>query len=143
MRGDLLHNMMGKETKTIFEGFFGQVSLEYPCRRNGTVSYLDIFARENQFVLGVEIETTCRHGIDNALKATAVNIPLWVIVPTGKVKLKLLRKLKPLALRPGGEPIKILLLGQLEQELKSYLSLRTLGNGQTNIASSQNSKGGI
>ena len=58
-------------------------------------------------------------------KATLVDVPLWVIVPTRKLKLELIRRLNSLALRPGGEPIKVLLLGQLEQSFVNYLSQRT------------------
>ena len=133
MRGDKLHNMMGFEAGIIMCGFFSQVIPEYRYRRNGTVTYFDLFAREGKFVLAVEIETTCRHGFDNAIKADNVGIPLWIIVPISKVKLQLLRKLKPQGLRPGGEPIKILLLGQLERELEDYLSLYKLTSSKKSV----------
>lgn len=142
MRGDPLHNMMGNRTGTTLRGFFSEVYLEYKYCKNDVVTYIDAFAREKQFVLACEIETTSRHGVDNALKAAAVNIPLWIIVPTNNVKVKLSCKLKSLQLRPGSEPIKILLLGQLEMELEEYLSLRALPNKQPNIMTLHNSKGG-
>ena len=141
MRGKALHNMMANRTGTTLHGFFHEVNPEYKCSRNGTVSYLDLYARENQFVLGCEIETTVRHGVDNALKATAVNIPLWIIVPTNSVRVKLLRKLKPLQLRPAGEPIKVLLPGQLERQLEKYLSLCALSKKQADIVTLHNPKG--
>jgi hypothetical protein len=62
-------------------------------------------------------------------------------VPTSNVKEQLLHKLKPLQLRPGGEPIKILLLGQLQEELEKYMSLKTLANPQTGITALNDSKG--
>ncbi len=142
MRGEILHNTMGKTTGATLQGFFSEVYPEYKYCRNGTVTYLDLFARQSQFVFAFEIETTARHGVDNAIKATAVDIPLWIIVPNNKVKVKLLHKLKPLKLRPGGKPIKILLLGQLQRELEECPSLKPLSNQQTDISVRSNSKGG-
>ena len=133
MRGDPLHNAMGREIGLTLENYFFEVHPEYKYCRNGIVTFLDLFASQGSFVFACEIETTARHGVDNAVKAAAVNIPLWIIVPTNKVKLKLLRRLKPLKLRPGGEPIKILLLGQLQKELEGYLSLRRVSELQSNI----------
>ena len=141
MRGDPLHNTIGKEAGTTLEDYFTEVFPEYRCSKNGTVTFFDLFARQNRFVLACEIETTSRHGVDNAIKAAAVNIPLWIIVPTNKVKVNLLRKLKPLQLRPGGEPIKILLLGQLQGEIDDYLSLKTSSNLQTEISATNRQKG--
>lgn len=74
-------------------------------------------------MLAIEIETTARHAVDNARKAAMVDVPLWVIVPTRRLKSDLTRKLKDLAIRSGNQPIKILLLGQLRKELTNYLSL--------------------
>ena len=142
MRGEILHNTMGKTTGATLRGFFSEVYPEYKYCRNGVVTYLDLFARQSQFVLACEIETTARHGVDNAIKAAAVDIPLWIIVPTNKVKVKLLRKLKLLKLRPGGKPIKILLLGQLQRELEECPSLKPLANQQSNIMPLCSTKGG-
>ena len=128
MRGQPFHNLIASRVKTILQGFFRGVYLEYRFRRNGAVTDFDIFAQENLFALAIEVETTCRHGIDNAKKAAAVDIPLWIIVPTQTLKAQLSRRLQLLELRPGGEPIKIFLLGQLEQEVMNYLSLFILAN---------------
>ncbi len=142
MRGDPLHNMMAHGTGITLGYFFTEVSSEHKYGKNGVVTYLDLFARQNGFVLACEIETTARHAVDNAIKAAVVDIPLWIIVPTNNVKMKLLRKLKSLQLRPGGEPIKILLLGQLQGELEEYLSLKPMSNLQTDLSVLSNSKGG-
>ena len=128
MRGQPFHNLIASRAKTILQGFFRCVYLEYRLRRNGAVTDFDIFAQENLFALAIEVETTCRHGIDNAEKAAAVDVPLWIIVPTQALRAKLSRRLQLLGLRPGGEPIKIFLLGRLEQEVMSYLSLFIVAN---------------
>ena len=130
MRGQPFHNLIASRVKTILQGFFRCVYLEYRFRRNGAVTDFDVFAQENLFALAIEVETTCRHGVDNAKKAAAVNVPLWIIVPTQTLRAKLSRRLQRLGLRPGGEPIKIFLLGQLEQEVRNYLSLFIVANKQ-------------
>jgi hypothetical protein len=104
--------------------------------------YFDWLAGQNGWALGFEIETSSRHGVDNAIKAAAVGVPLWIIVPSGRVKKQLLRKLKPLNLQPSGEPIQILLLGQLHEYLEKYMSLRALANTQTRADAADKPKGG-
>ena len=130
MRGKPFHNLIVSRVKTILQGFFRCVYLEYRFRRNGAVTDFDVFAQKALFALAIEVETTCRHGIDNARKAAAVDVPLWIIVPTQTLRAKLSRQLRLLELRPGDEPIKIFLLGQLEQEVMNYLSLFIVANKQ-------------
>lgn len=142
MRGMPLHNLTADKTGMTLSRFFKEVYPEYKYSRNGVTTYFDWFARQNQIVLAFEIETTARHGVDNAVKAAAVGVPLWIIAPTGKVKKRLLHKLAPLQLRPGGKPIKILLLGQLQKELEEYLSLKPLANMQTGNSALGGPKGG-
>ena len=131
MRGKSFHNTIVKEAENILREISTDVHLEYRYRRNGLVTDFDLFAEEKLFTLAIEVETTSRHGIDNAEKAAAVNVPLWIIVPTKKLKNKLSQQIRRLSLRAGGEPIKILRLGQLRQELRNYLSLFIVANKQT------------
>lgn len=123
MRGKTLHNLIAKKTRDEVEGFFDSVDSEYRISNQRATTYVDLFARKDSIVLAIEIETTVRHAVDNAIKAAIVGVPLWVIVPTRRLKLELNRKLKDLAIRSGNQPIKILLLGQLRKELTNYLSL--------------------
>lgn len=124
MRGQLFHNFMANEVKVTLAKFFDQVQLEYRVRRNGIATDLDLFASSGSRTLAIEVETTQRHAIDNARKAGAVNVPTWIIVPTRSLQSRLLGRLEALDLRPGGELICVLLLGQLEQALTHYLSWR-------------------
>ena len=142
MRGKTLHNLTADKTGMTLSRFFREVNPEHKYSRNGVTTYFDLFARQNGFVLACEIETTARHGVDNAVKAAAVGVPLWIIASTGEIKKRLSHKLKPLQLRPGGEPIKILLLGQLQKELEEYLSLKPLANMQTGNSTLSGPKGG-
>jgi hypothetical protein len=121
---------MAIEVQEIAGKFFDFARREYLFHRNDVTTYFDVFAQRGSVALAFEVETTSRHAVDNARKASLVGIPLWFVVPRRRLKLELTRKLKPLDLRPGGEPIKILLLAQLEQELRNYLSLFIPANKQ-------------
>ena len=123
MRGDPLHNFMAPEVQGIADRFCDFTSLECRFRKNGVTTFFDVFARRGAISLAFEIETTSRHAVDNAQKACAVGVPMWIVVPRRRLRRKLFRQLDSLELRPGNEPIKILLLGQVEQELTNYLSL--------------------
>jgi len=124
MRGKPFHTLMAYQIKAILDRFFEDVRLEYRRRGNNIVTDLDLFARRGSTTLAVEIETTDRHALDNARKAAAVGVLLCIIVPTRALQRRLVRRLAPLGLRPGGRPICVLLLGQLEQALTHYLSPR-------------------
>ena len=130
MRGDPLHNCTAEKAKATAGLVFDFVACEYGLRRNGVTTFFDILARQGSITLAIEVETTSRHAVDNARKAALVGVPMWIIVPLRRLKLEITRKLAPLGLRPGGEPIKILLLGQLEQELTNYLSFFIAANRQ-------------
>jgi hypothetical protein len=128
MRGRTLHNFIAKQVERTANRFFDFVTCEYCVRKNGVTTFFDIFARQGPVTLAIEIETSFRHAVDNAWKAAQVGVPLWFVVPRRRLQFEITRKLDPLGLRPGGKPIKILLLGQLEQELSHYLSLFIAAN---------------
>ena len=132
MRGKLLHNFIAAHVQMIAELVVGFAVLEYLFRKDGVTTFFDVFACRDSFVLAFEIETTSRHAIDNAMKATRVGVPMWIVVPTRRLRTKLTSQLDPLGLRPGGEPIKILTLGEIEQELRIYLSIFITANRQHN-----------
>jgi len=135
MRGQPFHNLIADQAKAVLDGFFEHVESEYPIRRSGAVTFLDLFAYGESGTLAVEVETTERHAIDNARKAAAVDVPLWIVVPTRALRNRLVHRLKELALMPGGQPICVLLLGELEQALTHCLSRpieKTINNKQIN-----------
>jgi hypothetical protein len=123
MRGKPLHNLIARDVQEIARKFFDFTGREYRLSKNGVTTYLDVFARRDSIALAFEVETTVRCGAKNARKAAHVGVPLWIIVPKRRLRSEIARRLGPLGLKPGGEPIKILLLGQLEQELTNYLSI--------------------
>jgi len=124
MRGGSFHNLVVDQAKAALDGVFEQVESEYLIRRNGVATFVDLYGDGESGHLAVEVETTERHAIDNARKAAAVDVPLWIVVPTQALQRRLARQVGLLDLRPGGEPICVLLLGQLAQRLTSYLSPR-------------------
>lgn len=122
MRGEPLHNFIARDVEKTASKFFPFVRSEYRVGRDGVTTYFDTFAQNDSVALAFEVETTARHAVDNAIKAISVGVPIWVIVPNRRLQRQLDRKLNLPELRPGGEDIKILLLRQLEQELRDYLS---------------------
>ena len=121
MRGNLFHNMIVQKAKVVFTEHNWQVQTECCIIKAETHYCFDLLATKGRYEIACEIETTRRHAIDNALKASIVDIPLWFIVPTRNIKNQIADRLKKLRMKPGNEPIKILLLDQLEQELLDYL----------------------
>ena len=128
MRGDSFHNHLARKIQTILIILGFQVNTEYCVRRNGTITYLDLLAVKGQYLLGFEIETSTRHIIDNATKAEAVDIPVWFILPTQKLRKQAQKKLKTLDIKPAGQQIQLLLPAQLAQALTDYLSLAIVAN---------------
>ena len=121
MRGNHFHNMMVEKARVVFVRLNWHIYTEYGIQINKTKYYFDLFAIKDSYKIACEIETTSRHVTDNVVKAQAMRIPLWFIVPTLKVKRQTVNKLKKLKINPAGESIKVLLLDQLEQEITNYL----------------------
>lgn len=124
MRGQTLHNLIATRAQRAMEDSFEKVWAEHKCHRHGTTTFFDLLGQTGSVQLAIEIETTVRHAVANARKAAAVGVPVWFIVPQSRLQRALQRKFEMLDLTPGDEPIKILLLGQLQQVLTNYLSRR-------------------
>ena len=114
--------MIVQKAKEVFTEHTWQVQTECCIKKAGTNHYFDLLAIKGQYKVVCEVETTRRHAIDNALKASIVDIPLWFIVPTRNTRNQIADRLKKLRMKPGNEPVKILLLDQLEQELVGYVN---------------------
>ena len=120
MRGKAFHNRIAEEAKTIFSNHHWQVYTEHRYRKNGITTYLDLFAVKGKQAIACEIETTIRHAIDNALKAQAVGLVLWIIVPTRTLRRQIERKLKSSGVTKKRQSIKTILLSQLNMELNLF-----------------------
>jgi hypothetical protein len=126
MRGKALHNLMVNRTNESLTDFC-DIDIEHKLFFNGITNYVDLYIRYGLFELAIEVETTVRHAVDNAKKAAVIGVPLWIVVPTRRLKSTLTKKLNASGLRPGNEPIKVLLLDALRQALMKYLSRRIDG----------------
>jgi hypothetical protein len=128
MRGQFLHNYKAEWIRTKLIPTPVQVQMECRIRRNGITAYFDLLLQIQDVLLAIEIETSARHIHDTAMKAAIIDIPLWIVVPTRRIKEQARQKLAHLNVAPGGEPIKLSLLGQIENELMNYLSLFITAN---------------
>ena len=120
MRGGKFHNKIVEEAKTIFSNHDWQTYTEHRYHRNGITTYLDLLAIKEDHRIGCEVETTIRHVIDNTIKARSVGILLWIIVPSRKLYHQVKRKLSSLGIAINRNSVRILLLSQLESELKHF-----------------------
>jgi len=85
MRGELFHNKIVHDTADIFSRNKWHVLLEYRYQNDLVTTYFDLFAVKNGRQIACEIETTTRHLLDNARKASLAGIELWIIVPSRKL----------------------------------------------------------
>ena len=113
MRGKAFHNKMAADAKTIFSSHCWQVYTEHRYKKDAVTTYFDLFAVKDDHAIACEIETTARHALDNAVKARAVGVDLWIIVPSRTLLRRIERKLKS-----SNISIPVMLLCQLEAQLK-------------------------
>jgi hypothetical protein len=132
LRGGVLHNYLTQEVGSVFQQVGFQVSYEYPVKLdNGQLNFLDLMVERGDCKICIEIETSARHVIDNAVKAEQTNLPLWIVVPNAKTQKAVMKKLADTQLQPGGLKIYILLLGKLKQQVMNCFSLITTANKGT------------
>ena len=120
MRGKAFHNRIAEEAKMILSSHGWQVYTEHRYRKNGITTYLDLFAVKGDKSIACEVETTIRHAVDNALKAQSAGVVLWIIVPTRTLRRQIERKLESPDVTENRQPIKTVLLSQLNTELNLF-----------------------
>ncbi len=109
---------------------------------NGGKDFIDLVAWRGDFLICIEVETTTRNVLSNALKAQRLGRPLIILVPNVKVRKAVERKLSQCQLTPGGQPICVLLVGQLQQEVMNCLALIFPANGERENKKSNPKEGG-
>ena len=135
LRGDKLHNYLVVESENILQGGGFETSQEHPKKLpDGSLDFIDLFAKRDNCLICIEVETSARRVLINAAKAEQLRLPLIVIVPTRKIKKSVQNKLGKSTIKPAGCDIYILLLSQLEQELTNCFPLFSAANeGRKNI----------
>ena len=69
--------------------------------------------------------------LTNGEKAHLLGLPLWIVVPNRQTYRAVAKKLAKAALCPGGQPIRILLPGQLAQALTNHFPTFSSANERT------------
>jgi hypothetical protein len=122
MRGRPFHNKLVKDAESIFSAFGWETNTEQMFCVDGITTYFDFYARDGPLQVACEIETTRRHAIDNLKKAQAVGMPLWIIVPTRKVRRQIQRSLGRKQVFSGDKPVAVIVPDELKQHIIEYMS---------------------
>lgn len=128
LRGGTFHNYLAHQAATTLRRAGCRVSYEHPLfLTDGRRNDVDLLVSRNGQRWICEVETTARHAQDNAAKAQLAGLPLWIIVPTRRLRQNVRRKLD---LNSGSKvPIKILLPDQVLSELTRCFPLFSAANG--------------
>ena len=129
LRGDKLHNYLVLESENILLEAGYETSLEHPEKLpDGGTDFIDLQARHGNFIICIEVETTPRYILTNAVKAQQLGLPLVVVVPNRSVQKAVRNKLSQVNIQPGGCDIYILLLSQLKQAVTKCFPLFSAAN---------------
>lgn len=111
MRCHPFHLWMAEEISVCLRAAGAAYRWEHPFELpDGTKNFVDIFAYRGELRVLIEIETTPRNALSNALKAAQVGLPLWIVVPDLRVRTAVGHRLASAGLRVDGDLISILLL---------------------------------
>ncbi len=116
VRGGAFHNKIVEDVRAVFLSYGWEVETEFCCQRNGITTFFDVYAVKGDVEIACEIETSVRHVVDNVLKARAVGIEVWVVVPSRRLCRLVERKLDGVCGEDCGEVL-VLLLGEVMEEL--------------------------
>ena len=118
MRGDAFHQFLAERASFDLWNAGFTVLQEHPIRlADGRLNFIDLFCTRGDVTLACEIETTVRYVSINAEKARMLDVPLWVIVPTQRLKQAARRKVERTVNRHVECSIQFLLLDELPQAL--------------------------
>ena len=129
MRGKMLHNHVAYRCAEIAERAGCQSALEVPIPLpDGRIDYVDVVISRDRFRVACEIETSARYVAVNTEKASALGLPLLIIVPNRRVRNAVKRRVRG-SLRALQTPlVSVLLLGQFEQALTRCFAFISTAN---------------
>ncbi len=143
LRGGGFHNYLVCEAESILRQAGFETALEHPENLpDGGKNFIDLLAWRGNFLICIEVETTTRNAVSNALKAQRLGRPLIILVPNVKVRIAVKQKLSHQRLSPGGRPICVLLIAQLYQEVTNCFSLIFAANGRRENKKTNPKEGG-
>ena len=125
MRGGSFHNKMVEAVVTIFLHNEWEVETEFFCQAGDVTTFFDVYATKGDARIACEVETSIRHVIDNVRKAKALQVRLWVIVPSWKLCHLAKHKLSGSDLLDSSGDILVLLLDEVESQLGGSKRLRS------------------
>ena len=117
MRGGAFHNWMVERVVEMFLSYGWEVETEFCCRRNGVVTFFDVYAVKDGREVAVEVETSIRHVVDNVLKAWAVGVEVWIVVGRRRLKRMVGERLDRFSLAEFRDEVLILLVAGIRREL--------------------------
>lgn len=130
-----MHNHLAKEAELVFKRSGFEVTPECGiAMENGRIDFIDLLAQQDDCWIACEVETTNRNVLSNIIKAKPLDMPLWILVPNGKVHSAVQRRLRQAGQSVGRDKVQIFLLGQLPKAISDYFSRRiaTKKTGKTN-----------
>ena len=113
MRGGAFHNKMIEKVASAFLSHGWEVETEFCYRGGGVVTFFDVFAVKDRREIAVEVEMSVRHVVDNVRKARAVEVEVWVVVPSRRLKRAVERTLGEAGLAGGRDGISVALVGEI------------------------------
>ena len=127
LRGQRFHNHLVCQVAEEFIGAGFDVELERPLQLgDGRCDFVDLLATRGDEVLVCEVETTPRRIVVNAQKAVGLGLPLWIVVPTRRLRSAAQRKTAHLITR--SDPICILLPSEVSQALRHCVPMIPAAN---------------
>ena len=125
MRGGSFHNKMVEEVVAVFLHNGWAVETEFFCQASGVTTFFDVYATKGDVRIACEVETSIRHVIDNVRKAKALQVRLWVIVPSRKLCRLVEHKLSGSDLLNSSGETFVLLFDEVESQLGGAKRLRS------------------
>lgn len=138
LRGGEFHNYLVGEAEGILRQAGFETAREHPeSLPDGGKDFIDLMARKGDLVVCIEVETSARNVLSNAVKAQRLGRALVVLVPNIKVRKAVENRL--FRHRQGLDgAICILMLDQFRQEVANCFPLFSSANGEGEIKQSNN-----
>lgn len=131
MRGKRWHGLLARRAADDAEALGFRVDIEETFTMPmGGRNAVDIVARRGSLTVLIEVETTARHAVDNAVKARALELPLIIVAPESRLRRRIMRDLARAELE--GQRILVLAPAQVGHGLMGFISNSERGESEEN-----------